>query len=499
MDDLLPPVGDSGIRLSFELIATVPASAGSAPLARVQHVTSVPGLSNHLAAMDTRGLVWLIEPDGDVRSTPIADLRGEVGFNEFSFESGLRAMAFHPDFNNSGTDGYGKIYLGYSATVASNPGTALFTSGQGASFHDVIAEFTVADPTDPVITVASVRELFRVEQPFSNHNWGQFGFNPEAGPGHADYGNLYITTGDGGGGNDPLNAAEDLGEIYGKMLRIDPLQDGNNAYTVPSDNPFVSTQGALPEIVAYGLRNPQTFSFDQGRIFSGDIGQNVIEEVNIILFGENYGWDDREGTFVNNNGTISSLPGNDANFGYQYPFTQYDHDEIDGGSEAVAGGFVYRGDDVPGLDGFYIFADFPTGEVFVASTAGLATALADNLIGSGETIAPLRVDIIDDNGNVSSFANEVGASRVDLRFAVTEDDEILVFSKRNGNIYQLTSAEDDNLQGTNSQDVFRGGVGDDTISGAGGNDLIMGGVGNDSLLGGSGNDLLIGDSGDLFS
>ncbi|MEM9233911.1 MAG: PQQ-dependent sugar dehydrogenase, partial [Pseudomonadota bacterium] len=374
----------------------------------------------------------------------------------------------------------------------------LFTADGASSivFHDVIAEFTVSDPSNPVINPATERELFRVEQPFGNHNFGQMRFRPDAESGDADYGLLYLSTGDGGSGNDPLDAGEDLSQILGKVLLIDPLEtSGGDPYAVPASNPFIGTAGALPEIYAYGFRNPQSLSWLDDILFSGDIGQNSVEELNIVLAGGNYGWDDREGTFLAGGG---ALPGNDASNGYQYPFTQYDHEEIASGGEAIFGGFAYQGSDIPGLAGHILFANFPTGEVFVADLSTLTTILSDGLIASNEFVTPEQVTIIGEDGNVTTFADVTGnaSGRVDLRFTVTADGEILAFSKQTGNIYQLTSAADDNLAGTGAGESIRAGAGDDNVDSLGGNDTIFGGIGNDTLIGGDGADLIMGGDGD---
>lgn len=441
--DPLPPVTTGDARIGFERLATLPASSQAQPTARVQQVVPVPGLDGALAALDTRGVIWIVE-DGAVRDTPLVTLTtGNSGFVDPGAEAGLRSIAFHPDFAESGADGFGKIYIAYSATAASaQAGAEIFGApGSAASFHDAVAEFTVADPSAPVIDTGSRRELLRVEQPFGNHNFGQLGFNPEAAPGDADYGMLYLSTGDGGGGNDPLNAAENLGLIYGKILRIHPLADGGEAYTIPPGNPFAGTQGALPEILAYGFRNPQQFSFADGRLFTGDIGQSTIEEINIVRAGGHYGWDDREGTLVNADGVIGALPPGDAALGLQYPLTQYDHEEIDFGNAAVAGGFVYRGDAIPGLQDSYVFANFPTGRLFYLPLDGLDAALADGRIAPEETRAPLDLRVIGSDGHVTRFSDFAGnpSGRVDLRLGQTPDGELLAFSKQTGEIFRLTA------------------------------------------------------------
>lgn len=442
--DPLPPVV-SDIEVSFELFATVPASDATAPLARVQQVIQVPGLTDTYVALDTRGAVTLIE--NGVPTTELIDVStAGLGYVERPFgESGLRSIAFHPEFAQTGAAGYGKLYMAYSADVSSAPATTkLFSQAlTQVDFHDVLSEFTVADPNNPIIDPATERELLRIEQPFLNHNFGSIQFNPDATPTDADYGLLYATVGDGGAGDDPLGAGQDLGQLLGSMFRIDPLGgSGMEAYGIPADNPFVATSGALPEIYAYGLRNPQLFSFDNGMIFAGEIGQNVIEEINVILPGENYGWAEREGTFEFTSGAVQNLPVDDATFGFQYPLTQFDHQET-GFRGAVAGGFVYRGTDIPQLTGTYVFNELVSGRIFYIPLTDLSAILADGLIDATETLTPKEISLVDDLGVPTSFFEtdgNVAFNRVDIRLNETNDGEIFAFSKQTGNIYTLAAA-----------------------------------------------------------
>lgn len=516
-EDALPPVA-AGPTISFVHLARAPATSSAQALARIQQMAQVPGSQDAFAVLDTNGLVSLLKGDA-FRETPVVDLRGtDLGFVSFGNESGLRSVALHPDFATEGADGYGRIYLAYSATLDSAPeDTKIFAYDDTGNdfgrdlppvFHDVVTEFTVTDAADPVIDPTTARELFRIEQPFTNHNFGSLQFNPDALPGDDDYGLMYFTTGDGGGGNDPLNASQELDEILGKLLRIDPLKPGGAAYGVPDDNPFVGVADALPEILAYGFRNPQQISFDtQGRIFLGEIGQNTIEEIDVYVPGGNYGWDLREGTFVTAPvGLVDDLPADDSRLGFQYPWTQYDHEEVPLGGEAVAGGYAYRGSEIGVLKGSYIFADLPSGDLFSVSLAGLDAALADGRISPDETIAPRRIQLVDEDGTPVTFGEIAGRDapatpRVDLRFAETSDGEILAFSKTNGDIFKLVAQPgetrigtigNDLLEGTPRDDILRGLRGQDTLLGRPGDDVLSGGVRRDILLGGLGDDTLRG-------
>jgi len=436
----LPPirVGTIGVALLDPIQLPV---SGPGAVNRIQQLASADDGSDRRYSVDTRGEILVIE-NGAVLPTAFLDLTGFAsGFTEIGAEAGLRSLAFHPDFADPGTAGYGKLYTVSSATVDSRePGVKLFRAPGDDLFHDVVTEWTVTDPANPLsVDTASQRELFRIEEPFSNHNANQLAFNPNAKPGDADYGLLYFGVGDGGSGGDPFGLAQNLGRVHGKILRFDPLEQANgDAYGVPDDNPFVGRPG-LDEVFAYGFRNPQTLAFDtrgEGRLFVGDIGQNSVEEIDVVLAGGNYGWNRREGDFVYNaDGSVLPLPAQDGAF--QYPIAQYDHEEF-GGSAAIAGGFVYRGDAIPELRGKYVFSDFPSGRVFYIPLGRLEAALADGVIDADETIRARELQIFRDGAPVTllDIASN-GAGRVDLRFGESDSGELYVFAKQSGTIWQL--------------------------------------------------------------
>jgi Ca2+-binding RTX toxin-like protein len=520
----LPPIKPSGLEVALEEVVTLPATADSGPSARIQQVVQAGDGSNRFYALDTRGVVWVVQ-DGEVATKPFLDLRSlDIGFVEPGAEAGLRSIAFHPDFERPGSPGFGKLYTVHSAAPASaQPGVQLFhvpLEGPATEvlFHDVVTEWTVVNPSNPTeVEASSRRELFRIEEAATTHNLNQILFDPNARPGDEDYGLLYTGVGDGGNyfalgfPGDPNDLAQDPSQIQGKILRIDPLRQADgSAYGIPEDNPFIGEAAHLPEIWALGFRNPQTLAFDTaggGRLFVGEIGQRLIEEINIVLPGENYGWNEREGTFVYQPGGDVTLPPDDARFGYQYPFSHYDHDEIGGNNPferpnaAIAGGFVYRGSAIPELYGQYIFADLTTGRIFHVPVASVEAALKDGLISPEEALQPselaLRID-----AQIMTMQQISGdlAGRVDLRFGMDEDGELYIFSKQTGTVWQLgltgerttgTSAAEQ-FEGTPRSDVIRGEDGADEIHGHGGNDMLFGGAGNDHIHGGPGQDRLLG-------
>jgi glucose/arabinose dehydrogenase len=226
----------------------------------------------------------------------------------------------------------------------------------------VVTEWQSTDPGDATapVDVTSARELLRIDEPQFNHNAGALEFDAD--------GNLLIALGDGGGADDQGVGHVDGGNgqdptsPLGTILRIDPLGDdgANGAYGIPPDNPFVGDDSALDEILAYGFRNPYRIAVDDetGALWAADVGQNDIEEIDVVEPGGNFGWRIKEGSFLfdaNGDGpgfVTERSPGEPA--GLIDPVAEYDHDE----GIAVVGGFVYRGDAIPQLRGRYVFGDF---------------------------------------------------------------------------------------------------------------------------------------------
>jgi glucose/arabinose dehydrogenase len=186
-----------------------------------------------------------------------------------------------------------------------------------------------------------------VSQPFPNHNGGDIEFGPD--------GFLYVALGDGGSGGDPEGNGQDTSALLGKVLRLDPTPD-EGGYAIPPDNPFADGEGGAPEVWLYGVRNPWRFTFDSatGDLWVADVGQDAFEEINLLLAtggfdagkGDNLGWNEMEATH--------SFEGGDNPPGAVLPIFEYGRD--DGCS--ITGGYLYRGEDIPGLSGVYLFADY---------------------------------------------------------------------------------------------------------------------------------------------
>ena len=347
-----------------------------------------PGNNKQLFVVDQIGKITAVKlhpgrqggvPDSftflDIGTTGL-DLLVPLGaFGPGSFdERGFLGLAFHPNYRKNGL-----VYTYSSEPLDSGiPDFPIPDTGEPPAPNaslSVIREWHVADPKRPgsAVDPASSRVVLRVEQPQFNHNGGAIAFGPD--------GMLYIALGDGGMADDqgpghaPGGNGQDLsdGNVLGKILRIDPgaSNSANGQYGIPADNPFVDEQGA-DEIFAYGFRNPFRMSFDSktGELYAADVGQNDIEELDLVVGGGNYGWPIKEGTFLfDMNGadpgfTTVDSPGVPA--GLIDPIAQYDHDE----GVSVTGGFVYRGQQVKDLRGTYVFGDFtinfggPQGRLF---------------------------------------------------------------------------------------------------------------------------------------
>ena len=296
-------------------LATVLVARGlSSPL----DLQFAPGDRSRIFVVEQPGRIRVIR-DGALVAAPFLDVSGRISTGG---ERGLLGLAFHPGYAQNG-----RFFVNYT--------------DRNGDTH--IAEFRGGPGTDTA-DAGSERAVLFVAQPFANHNGGGLAFGRD--------GMLYIGLGDGGSGGDPFRNGQNLGTLLGKMLRIDV--DRGNPYSVPADNPFVSTAGARGEVWAYGLRNPWRFAFDgaTGDLVIADVGQNQWEEIDVGLAsrrgGENYGWNITEG----NHCFQPSAGCNTA--GITLPVLEYGHDK----GCSITGGVVYRGCRMPGYQGTYFYADY---------------------------------------------------------------------------------------------------------------------------------------------
>ncbi|MGE0136054.1 MAG: sorbosone dehydrogenase family protein [Dehalococcoidia bacterium] len=324
---LTPGAGTTPSPAAGEARVVLEEAFGGRQFDRPTELAPFPG--GRFFVADQSGLVSLMGPDGSDAGV-LLDLRGKV--LRGGAEEGLLSVALDAVF-----PGRPYLYVYYSAT---NPR------------RTVLSRFEVAgDRADP----ASELVILEQAQPFSNHNGGAIRFGPD--------GMLYLGLGDGGTPGDSVGNAQNLGVLLGKVIRID-VRDASaeEPYAAPGDNPFAGQPGARAEVWAYGLRNPWRMSFDpaDGRLWAGDVGASAVEEIDVIEAGGNYGWNRVEGDQC-----FSPRSGCDRS-GLMEPVTTYSHD--DGCS--VTGGVVYRGAEVPALEGQYLYADYCSGRLWAVPSAG---------------------------------------------------------------------------------------------------------------------------------
>jgi uncharacterized protein (TIGR03437 family) len=335
-------------------------------------------------ARDGSGRLFILERPGRIRvmrrgetapvARPFLDISAKVILGG---ERGLLGLAFHPQYKSNR-----RFFVNYTRIP------------DGAT---VISEFKVS-AANPYVAESDEKVLLTIPQPFDNHNGGMIEFGPD--------GYLYIGMGDGGSAFDPGNRAQNIEELLGKMLRIDvDNADGTTPYSSPSDNPFFGSTPGRDEIYAVGLRNPFRWSFDRstGELYAGDVGQNVIEEIDIIARGGNYGWRVFEGT------QCTSLDPCDSG-SFTPPIYEYSHS---GGRCSVTGGYVYRGSRGTFPDGSYLFGDFCTGEIFIRNNDSVSMLLdTDMLIASFGEDEYGEIYVADLRGSVFRLATPGLASTV---------------------------------------------------------------------------------------
>lgn len=376
--DVLPPIQLGNISIALQTVAT--------GLAAPDYATSAPGDASRLFVVEQRGQVLVVQ-NGSLLPTPALDISSVIslgataGVHSFNpananDERGLLGLAFHPGFSTPSSPGYQTLYTFNSQPVGAGA-TYVAPNGATQNYKTVVNEFKMSVGNPNAIDPLTRREVISFGKNANNHNGGTIAFGPD--------GYMYLGLGDGGNANDvgashiePGGNAQNLSTPLGKMLRFDPLSpalttgspnliSGNGQYRIPTTNPFQGV-GQVPEIYAYGFRNPYRFSFDRlnGQLIAADVGQNVVEEIDRVILGGNYGWGIKEGDFLfnrvtgpgGNAGTVGARsPGNPV--GLIDPISgtlgtlEYDH----GDGISITGGFVYRGSAIPELYGKYVFGD----------------------------------------------------------------------------------------------------------------------------------------------
>jgi glucose/arabinose dehydrogenase len=399
-DPIRRPVRQAGPRVQLELVA----SGLTAPNWGI----SAPGRDDHLFVADQDGSAWSIDLqtgakgvflDVSDRLVPL----GNGGPDTYD-ERGLLGLAFHPDYDDNG------LFYTYTSEPSDAPADfSTMPPGAAPDHQNVVSEWTVRDPNDEgaVVDPSTRRDLMRIDHPQYSHNGGALVFGPD--------GFLYVSVGDGGApddqgvGHSPQGNGQDPGNVFGKILRVDPSgsNSANGRYGIPADNPFVDDEEFVPEIWAYGFRNPFRFSFDSqtGALLAADAGQHNIEEVDRVTRGGNYGWPVKEGSFLfdqngDGDGFVTERSRGEPE-GLIDPIAEYDHDE----GLAAVGGFVYRGNAIPQLRGRYVFGDWAGRLLYLTRRGGVRRFLLEGQDALGLRVAGFGQDA---DGELYVLGNTTG-------------------------------------------------------------------------------------------
>jgi uncharacterized repeat protein (TIGR03806 family) len=347
---------------------------------RPVYLTGANDQSGRLFVVEQDGVVrWFNQNDEKPEIKTFLDIREQV--SRKGNEEGLIGFAFHPEHSENGY-----VYCHYSADK--------IRTGEKDIASNVVSRFKVKPDQPNSIDLDSEKIILTVDQPFANHNGGAMAFGKD--------GFLYLSLGDGGYKDDPHGNGQKVSSLLGAILRIDINNESDGkAYSIPTDNPFVNDPAARPELFAIGLRNVWRFSIDRktGELWAADVGQNLIEEVNIVKKGGNYGWNRFEANDDFATETKLAIERHDK------PVAFYGHEW--GGS--ITGGNVYRGKRFPELEGSYFFGDYMTGNLWRTqkdSSGEYQTELARR---TGRSIASFGED---DDGEVFVLSFDGGIYRV---------------------------------------------------------------------------------------
>ena len=351
---VVDPIADISVgAVGVDLIEV--AGGFNAPLRAVR----APGIDGSMFVVEQTGKIFRVDLNTGVK-TLFHDVSSDlVSINLGYDERGLLGLAFHPNFQNNGL-----FYTYQSEPVRASQDSQVDFSTVAPTFapqhRSMVVEYRASNPSCNS-GVTKRKTLMIIDQPQGNHNGGDLVFGPD--------GYLYISLGDGGGANDQgpghnfNGTGRDNTNVLGTILRIDVLgtNSSNGHYGIPNNNPFSGNgDPGVDEIFAFGFRNPFRMSFDAltGELYTGDVGQNQVEEIDLVTSGKNYGWNWKEGSFFFYNPSSGNFVSNGvapaAPVSLENPVGEYDH----GDGISITGGYVYRGSEISGGVGRYIFGDF---------------------------------------------------------------------------------------------------------------------------------------------
>ncbi len=416
----------SGLHLKLDYLTTAPPTAAKLPLARINKMLKLAGAKDRLFIVDLRGKLYEIIENQLVEFMDIAKEIPEF-IHAPGLATGFGNFAFHPDFYRNGLFYTTHTEKGKAATPDFG-----YADSIKVTLQWVLREWKMENPNANSFS-GKGRELMRVNMVSPIHGVQEITFNPLAKAGSADYGLLYIGVGDGGATENGFAfLCNDKTHVWSSVLRINPLgkNSKNGRYGIPASNPFVKVKGAVGEVYCRGFRNPNRIIWTpDGKMLITDIGQTQIEEINIGKPGADYGWPEREGTFVMNArgkmNLVYQLPKNEPPTKYTYPVAQYDHDE----GNAISGGFVYSSNSIPSLKGKYVFGDIANGRIFYVENNQLR-------IGQQATIHELEL-MLDEK--LTTLRELTGHAKPDARLGEGLNGELYIFTKTDGKIYKVSA------------------------------------------------------------
>jgi mono/diheme cytochrome c family protein len=425
-DPVPAKIASSGLRLSLEEVMTAPASGDKVPLARINKMVVLPGKKDRLFLEDLRGTLYeIVDNKLQVYMQMAKERPGFI--HTPGLATGFGSYAFHPDFYKNGF-----FYTTHTEKANAAPADFAYADSIKVTLQWVLTEWKITDPTSNVFA-GTGREMMRVNMVSPIHGVQEITFNPHAKASSPDYGLLYIGVGDGGATENGFPfICNDKTHIWSSVLRIDPrgTNSKNGRYGIPAINPYAQDNdpNTLGEVFCRGFRNPNRISWTpDGKMLISDIGHHNVEELNIGVAGADYGWPEREGTFVMNYRAkmdkIYALPENDQAMHYTYPVAMYDHDE----GNAFSAGFVYSRTDIPLLTGKYIFGDIVNGRVFFVENNQLK-------LGKQAPIEEMQIEV---GGKVTNFQELSGSKKTDLRFGLGLDNVFYIYTKADGRIYRI--------------------------------------------------------------
>ena len=425
-DPIPQKIAPSGLALWLDEVATAPVTNTGPAIARINTMRTLKmGQETRLFIADLQGILYQME---DTTLKTVMDLRESSPnfINKPGLATGFGSFAFHPLFAQNGL-----LYTTHTEKPKSAPADFAYADSIKVTLQWVLTEWKLDDPTAATFT-GKHRELMRVDVVSPIHGMQEVAFNPLAKPGNPDFGLLYIGVGDGGATeNGYYFLCANPRSVWGKLLRINPLgkNSKNGKYGIPADNPRTSKTAAPNEVFCRGFRNPNRFSWTpDGKLLVADIGQTNAEELNWAVNGADYGWPEREGTYLMNHRAkmdrVYNRPASEKPGQYNYPVAWYDHDE----GNAISGGYVYAGNEIPLLTHKYVFGDVAQGRVFYVDMTQVKP-------GSQTPVQELTIYI---NGQKTSFRALNKNRKPDFRVGEGPNHSLYFFTKTDGKIYKVS-------------------------------------------------------------